>query len=91
MATVTLKTYREINMETLILTRRRGIKITAAEICVRKIDSEEAALRAYPNIRGYERFEFEEKKQVRYYSPAAVKWYNSRKVMDSFKTIYLDD
>jgi hypothetical protein len=62
-----------------------------AEICVRYVESEEYALRAYPQIRGYERWEFKDKLEVRYYSPAAVKWYNQRKAMDSFKTIYLTD
>lgn len=78
-------------MKCTIITRRRGIKLTTQENCVRCVESEEYALRAYPNIRGYERIEFTDRNEVRYYSPAAIKWYNSRKIGDSFKTIYLTD
>jgi hypothetical protein len=78
-------------VKTIIVTRRRGIKLTTAEICVRYVDSEEEALRAYPQIRTYERYVFEDKKEVRYWSPAACRFYDRRNIMDSFKTIYLTD
>lgn len=79
-------------MKCVIITRRRGIRLTTQENCVRVMESEESALRAYPQIKGYERIEFSpRKKEVRYYSPAAIKWYNNRKIGDSFKIIYLTD
>lgn len=78
-------------MKTAIITRRQGIKLTKPEICVRYMDDEETAKRYYPYIRYYERIVFESKNEVRFYSPSATKWYNSRKPMDGFKTIYLTD
>jgi hypothetical protein len=77
------------NWKVVIIMRPRGVKITTQVNCVRYVENEATALRKYPNIRTYERTVMDHKKEIRYYSPAAIKWYNTRKIGDSFKTIYL--
>lgn len=78
-------------MKALIITRPRGVRKNKAEICVREFDDHEAALRAYPQIRTYENYVFNDRDEIRYWSPAAIRFYNSRNLMDKFKTIYLTD